>query len=71
MPNAIRGGFCVPGPTGSDWAPACHVLRHPSRPPSVACHPPSGTRPFLKHRTLWPLRKQTEPSRPANCAAAE
>eukprot|EP00969_Alexandrium_andersonii_P186464 8238618-Alexandrium_andersonii.AAC.1 len=51
--------------------PACHVLRHPSKSLSTACHPPSSTRPSLKRRTPWPLRKQTGLSRPATCATAE
>eukprot|EP00969_Alexandrium_andersonii_P041665 1826706-Alexandrium_andersonii.AAC.1 len=59
----MRCGFCVLMPTGSRCAPACHELRQPSKPPAVACHPPSSTRLSFKHRTSWPLTKQTELSR--------
>eukprot|EP00969_Alexandrium_andersonii_P141049 6237772-Alexandrium_andersonii.AAC.1 len=58
-------------PTGSNCAPACKELRHPSRPPSVACHPPSSTRLSLKERTSWPLTKQTELSRLVTRATPE
>eukprot|EP00969_Alexandrium_andersonii_P315617 13944757-Alexandrium_andersonii.AAC.1 len=70
-PNTIRRGFCAPGPTGSSGAPACHVLRRPPRSPSAACRPPSSTRPSLRRRASWPLRKQTGLSRSATRATAE
>eukprot|EP00969_Alexandrium_andersonii_P152129 6727336-Alexandrium_andersonii.AAC.1 len=54
-------------PTGSK-APVCQEHKCPSRPPSVACHPPSSTRRSRRSRTSLPLTKQTASSRLATRA---